>query len=257
MTEWFLNRNGLTQTLIATLCTWGATALGAALIFGVKSVRRALFDGMMSFAGGIMLSAALFSLLLPAFEMAQPVQVCTGFMMGCGFMLLCDWICERHIIYGKQGKDHRNILLIASITLHNIPEGLAIGVAFGTAQNAAQIGQVAAACTLAVGIACQNLPEGFAVSAPLVREGMSKKKAFFFGQLSGMVEVIAGILGAELVVQMQMLLPWMLSCSAGAMIYVVIAELIPESQRSGHKKLMTSCCMGGFTVMMLLDTLLG
>ena len=256
MPEWFLNRNGLTQTLIATLCTWGATALGAALIFGVKSVRRALFDGMMSFAGGIMLAAALFSLLLPAFEMAQPVQVCTGFMMGCGFMLLCDGICERHV-HNREAKEHRKILLIASITLHNIPEGLAVGVAFGSVQNAAQIGQVAAACTLAAGIACQNLPEGFAVSAPLVREGMSKKKAFFFGQLSGMVEVIAGILGAELVVQMRMLLPWMLSCSAGAMIYVVIAELIPESQRSGHKKWMTSCCMSGFAVMMLLDTLLG
>ena len=255
MPQWFLNRSGVEQALLATTGTWLATALGAALVFGCRTVKRVFLDLMMSFAGGIMLAASCFSLLLPALEMASPVNVCCGFLLGCCLMLLCDGICAR--LLANQNDRRRQILLITSITLHNIPEGLAIGVAFGSANLVIPGGQMSAACALAAGIACQNLPEGFAVSGPLMREGMGKGKAFVIGQLSGVVEIAAGVLGAILVQQASVLLPWLLAFAAGAMVYVVVGELIPESQQNGHKALMTCSCMVGFAVMMLLDTLLG
>lgn len=255
MPEWFLNMSPVLQAVLATCCTWGATTMGAALIFGFKYVNKTLFDALMSGAAGIMLAASVFSLLLPALGMAHPICVCAAFLLGGVFMLCCDRLLERRIC--RNDARRRQVMLIASITLHNIPEGFVIGVMFGSLGIAAQKESIAGAMALTAGIACQNLPEGFAVSAPLLREGTSKRKAFFMGQLSGMVEIAAGLTGAVLVQMVSTLLPWMLSIAAGAMVYVVTAELIPESMKNGVKRMMTFCCMAGFAVMMLLDTIMG
>ena len=229
MPAWFLNMPHALHALLATMVTWGATAIGAALIFGVRCVKNTLMNALMSFAGGIMTAASFFSLLLPALEMSAPLKVCAGFLLGSLFMLSCDWMFENKLSE-KHMLNRRRMILITSITLHNIPEGLAVGVAFGSLNNAAQSAELTAAWALTAGIACQNLPEGFAVSAPLVREGVCKRKAFLAGQLSGAVEVAAGMLGVLLVQQVQALLPWLLAFAAGAMVYVVVAELIPVSQ---------------------------
>lgn len=256
MPVWFSNMPRVQQALAATIGTWGATALGAALIFCFRSVKKSLMNGLMSFAGGVMIAASFFSLLLPALEMSSPLYVCTGFLLGSGFILGCDWLCENKLPV-QYARNRRQTILMTSITLHNIPEGFAVGVAFGALDNVIQSAEWSAAWALAAGIACQNLPEGFAVSAPLMREGANRGKAFFMGQLSGMVEIAAGVTGALLVQQVQVLLPWLLSFAAGAMVCVVVAELIPESRNDGKKASVTLWCMAGFAVMMLLDTVLG
>lgn len=258
------------QALMGTLFTWGVTALGAGLVFFTKEVDRKLLNGLLGFAAGVMIAASFFSLLAPAIEMSSnlPVPVwfpaVAGFILGGVFLFAVDKLLP-HLHMGMDISEaegpktswQRSVLLITAITLHNIPEGLAVGVAFGAA--AAGIGEagVASAIALALGIGIQNFPEGLAVSAPLRREGWKTGKAFLYGQFSGMVEPIAGLIGAAATLLMRPLLPYALSFAAGAMIYVVAEELIPESKCEGHSDIPTIGVMLGFAVMMLLDVALG
>ena len=258
MSELF-NISPLLQALLATLLTWGVTALGAALVLFSRRTHPLLMDALLAFGAGVMLASSYFSLLAPSIDMAvglnQPPWLISaaGFLAG-GFLLLAaDAIMQRLPCAGKR----RSILLVSSITLHNIPEGMAIGVSFGALAAASSPTVLTAAWMLAIGIALQNFPEGAAVSLPLRREGFSRGKAFYYGQLSGKVEPIAGVLGCLLALQVQWLLPFLLAFAAGAMVAVVIAELIPESQRSSRPGLMTLAALMGFTVMMILDVALG
>lgn len=261
MIEWFKNLTFTYQALIATTFTWMVTALGAALVFIFKKISKNIMDAMLGFAAGVMIAASFFSLLSPAVEMATnlnmiPYLITTiGFLSG-GILLyigdkLFDKINNKNKV--KNNKTKRCLMLIISITLHNIPEGLAVGVAFGSCFYNIDGATIAKACMLALGIGLQNFPEGTAVSVPLRREGLSRKKAFFYGQLSGIVEPISGVIGALLVIKMRFLLPFLLSFAAGAMIYVVVEELIPESQTNKKKDLMALFTLIGFSVMMLMD----
>lgn len=269
--EWFTQLNPIWQALLATLFTWGMTALGASFVFGFKSIDRHILDGMLGFAAGVMIAASFWSLLAPAIEMAEGSSLpswfpaVVGFLLGGAFLWGIDKILPHlHIgfpIEDAEGiKTHwrRSILLVLAITLHNIPEGLAVGVAFGALAAGLPSASLAGAVALAIGIGIQNFPEGLAVSVPLRREGMSRLKSFWYGQLSGMVEPIAGLLGAALVIYMRPILPYALAFAAGAMIYVVVEELIPEAQlekRDTH--VATFGAMLGFAVMMMLDVSLG
>lgn len=265
MINFFCNLNHITQALIATLFTWGVTALGAALVFLFKNIKKNLMDAMLGFAAGVMISAAFWSLLLPAIEMAENLKMITWFIATIGFFSggLLLFIGDK--VFNKLNKNkkynnnsfRRCLMLIFSITLHNIPEGLAVGVAFGSLSYGLDGATLAATCLLALGIGIQNFPEGTAVSVPLRREGMSRKKAFFFGQLSGIVEPISAVIGALLVTKIRFLLPFLLSFAAGAMIYVVVEELIPESQTNENKDLMALFTLIGFSLMMILDIALG
>ena len=247
------------QALLATLLTWGVTALGAGLVLLVRRTHPLMMDALLAFGAGVMLASSYFSLLAPAIDLAVtagqlPWQVtCSGFLAGGFTLLLTDAILGvlPHAI------QRRSVLLVSSITLHNIPEGLAIGVSFGALAASPSPAAMTAAWMLAVGIALQNFPEGAAVSLPLRREGMARRRAFFFGQLSGAVEPVAGVLGCLLAVHVQAVLPFALAFAAGAMVAVVIAELVPESQRSPRPWLMTLSTLLGFAVMMLLDVALG
>jgi len=258
------------QALFATIFTWAVTALGAAFVFIGKTVTRKLMDGMLGFAAGVMIAASFFSLLLPAIDMAERSGVpgclpaVAGFLLG-GFFL---WVVDKTLPHLHQGlainqaegiKTHwqRSVLLVLAITLHNIPEGLAVGVAFGAVSAGLSSAPLSGAIALALGIGLQNFPEGMAVSMPLRGEGLSKGKAFVLGQLSGIVEPIAGVLGALAVIAMQSILPYALSFAAGAMIYVVVEELIPESQRDENTDTATIGCMFGFALMTFLDVALG
>ena len=255
----------LLQALLATLLTWGVTALGAALVVFTRRMHPILMDALLAFGAGVMLASSCFSLLAPAIELAADLKqlpwlvTAAGFLAGGLLLLLADHIM--HISTPDflvcAGSNRRSVLLVSSITLHNIPEGLAIGVSFGALSVGATTAALTAAWMLAIGIALQNFPEGAAVSLPLRREGMSRGKAFFFGQLSGTVEPIAAVLGCLLAVHVQTLLPFALAFAAGAMVVVVIAELVPESQRSLRPAWMTLATMAGFTVMMILDVALG
>ena len=263
MINFFTNLNHIIQALIATTFTWGVTLLGAALVFFFKNVKKNIMDAMLGFAAGVMISASFWSLLAPAIEMAENLKMSTwlisflGFFSG-GFLL---FIGDK--IFTKLDKKNNNtslkrcLMLIFSITLHNIPEGLAVGVAFGSLAYGLEGATLAAACLLAFGIGIQNFPEGTAISVPLRREGFSRKKAFFYGQLSGIVEPISGVIGALLVMKIRLLLPFLLSFAAGSMIYVVVEELIPESQTNEKKDLMALFTLIGFSVMMILDIALG
>jgi len=260
----------IVQALIGTIFTWGVTALGSALVFFTKEVNRKLLNGMLGFASGVMIAASFFSLLAPAIEMSHnlPVPVwvpaVVGFILGGVFLFLTDKLLP-HLHMGMDISEaegpktswQRSLLLIIAITLHNIPEGLAVGVAFGAAAAGVVGADVASAVALAIGIGIQNFPEGLAVSAPLRREGWKVSKAFFYGQFSGFVEPIAGLIGAVATLFMRPLLPYALSFAAGAMIYVVAEELIPESKSEGHSDIPTIGVMLGFAVMMLLDVALG
>ncbi len=260
MINYFIKLNPIVQALIATLFTWFITLLGAALVFFFKKVNKNIMDGMLGFAAGIMISASFFSLLSPAIEMAENLNmiiwlvVSTGFLLGGLLLFIGDKIFE---LINKDNKYSNNkkriIFLILSITLHNIPEGLAVGVAFGSILYGLEGSTIGNACILALGIGIQNFPEGTAVSVPLRREGMSRKKAFFWGQLSGIVEPISGVIGAILVMKIRLILPFLLSFAAGAMIYVVIQELIPASQTNERKDLMALFSLVGFIIMMILD----
>jgi len=271
MVAFFESLSPFLQALIATLFTWGMTALGAAAVFLGKAISRKVLDGMMGFASGVMIAASFFSLLAPAVEMSEggPVPVwvpaVVGFLLGGGFLYIIDKLLP-HMHPGQKTpegiKSHfqRSVLLVLAITLHNIPEGLAVGVGFGAAALGLESASMSAAIALALGIGIQNFPEGLAVSMPLAKGKFSRRKAFFFGQLSGVVEPIAAVLGVLAVILMKNLLPYALSFAAGAMIYVVAEELIPESKRSaanGHSDIPTIGVMLGFSVMMLLDVALG
>lgn len=270
MTNFLQEFNPVTQALLATLFTWAVTAAGAAVVFLVRDMSRKMLDGMLGFAAGVMIAASFWSLLAPAIEMSEgkslPVWVppAAGFLAGAGFLRIIDKILPHlHLGFPDETAEgiktpwKRTTLLILAVTLHNIPEGLAVGVAFGAAAAGLPSATIAAAAALAIGIAIQNFPEGIAVSVPLRREGLSKKKSFWYGQLSGMVEPVAGVVGAAAVLISQPLLPYALSFAAGAMIFVVVEELVPESQRSGNTDFATMGAILGFTVMMILDVGLG
>jgi ZIP family zinc transporter len=270
MVNWFTGLNPVMQALIATLFTWFLTAMGAGLVFFFKRIKRKVLDGMLGFAAGVMIAASYWSLLAPAIEMAEEsslpawVPATVGFLLGGFFLWIVDKILPHlHLGFPKEEAEgiktswHRSILLVLAITLHNIPEGLAVGVAFGALAADLPSATLAGAVALALGIGIQNFPEGTAVSVPLRREGLSRLKSFWYGQLSGIVEPIAGVLGAVAVILVKPLLPYALAFAAGAMIFVVVEELIPESQLEKNTDVATMGAMGGFAVMMTLDVALG
>ncbi len=268
--EWFRALNPIMQALLATCFTWLVTALGSGLVFFFKSINRKVLNLMLGFAAGVMIAASFWSLLAPAIEMAEMsgvppfIPALVGFLLG-GLML---WLVDRILPHlhlnmpmeaaeGIKTSWQRSVLLVTAITLHNIPEGLAVGVAFGALATNLPSASLAGAVTLAVGIGIQNFPEGAAVSVPLRREGMSRLKSFWYGQLSGIVEPVAGLLGAVAVILIRPLLPYALAFAAGAMIYVVVEELIPEAQEGRQSDVATIGAMLGFAVMMTLDVALG
>jgi ZIP family zinc transporter len=270
MVTWFSELHPVMQALMAPLFTWFLTALGAAFVFFFKSINRKVLDGMLGFAAGVMIAASYWSLLAPAIEMAEEgnlpawIPATVGFLMGGFFLYLIDKILP-HLHLGFPLKEaegiktgwHRSVLLVMAITLHNIPEGLAVGVAFGALASDLPSATLAGAIALALGIGIQNFPEGTAVAVPLRREGLTRLKSFWYGQLSGVVEPIAGVLGAFAVILIKPLLPYALAFAAGAMIYVVVEELIPESQLEKNTDIATMGAMAGFAVMMTLDVALG
>lgn len=268
--EWLLEYDPVLLALFGGLFTWSMTALGATMVFFFKEIKPRVLNLMLGFAAGIMIAASFWSLLMPAIEMTEEqggiawIPAAIGFLSGGAFLLLMDKILPHlHLglptnkAEGIKTSWQRSTLLVFAITLHNIPEGLAVGVAFGALASSPEIGTLAGAITLAIGIGLQNFPEGTAISVPLRREGLSRLKAFNYGQLSGFVEPIAAILGAYLVLAITPLLPYALSFAAGAMIFVVVEELIPESQRGNETDFSTIGAMIGFAVMMILDVALG
>lgn len=270
MIENFREFHPVLQALIATIFTWGLTALGSALVFLKREFSRRAMDGMLGFAAGVMIAASYWSLLAPAIEMSEAggtpgwIPAAVGFLMGGLFLWIADKILP-HVHLGLPVEKaegiktswHRTTLLILAITLHNIPEGLAVGVAFGAVAFHLPSATFPGAIALAIGIGIQNFPEGFAISMPLRREGVSRFKSFWYGQLSAVVEPIAGVIGATIVLSSQAVLPYALAFAAGAMIFVVVEELIPESQRHGDTDSPTIGAMLGFTLMMVLDVAFG
>ncbi len=270
MIQWLQTFSPVQQALLATGFTWFVTALGAGLVFFFKTINRKVMDGMLGCAAGVMIAASYWSLLAPAIAMVEDrggivwLPPLIGFLSGGAFLWVVDKILP-HLHPGFPVSEaegiktswHRSVLLVSAITLHNIPEGLAVGVAFGAVAAGHPAATLGMAIALAIGIGIQNFPEGAAVSVPLRREGMSRIKSFWYGQLSGAVEPIAGVIGAVAVIAMQPLLPYTLSFAAGAMIYVVAEELIPESQAEKHSDVATIGLMIGFAIMMTLDVALG
>ena len=270
MIEWLSSLNPVTQALMGTLFTWFMTALGAGAVFTFKTINKKVLDTMLGFAAGVMIAASFWSLLAPAIELSEggPLPIWApaliGFLLGGFFLWGVDKVLphlhmgmERSEAEGVKTSWERSVLLVLAITLHNIPEGLAVGVAFGAAAAGIPSASVAGAIALAIGIGLQNFPEGAAVSIPLRREGFSQLKSFWYGQLSGMVEPIAGVIGAAAVLLMRPILPYALAFAAGAMIFVVIEELVPEAQMERHVHSATIGAMLGFAVMMTLDVALG
>lgn len=270
MTDFIAGFSPIVQALLATLFTWGVTALGASFVFFVRDFKQNLLDWLLGFAGGVMIAASFWSLLAPGIELAEEqgvtpwVPAVVGFLVGGAFLYFIDKLLP-HLHLGEPVSEaeglsttwERSVLLVLAITLHNIPEGLAVGVAFGAVTADIEAASLASAVTLALGIGLQNFPEGVAVAMPLRREGMQPRKAFVYGQASGMVEPIAGIIGAAAVLAIRPLLPYALAFAAGAMIFVVAEEVIPESQCAGNNDLATIGVMVGFAVMMTLDVALG
>jgi zinc transporter, ZIP family len=270
LVAWFLVQPPVLQALLATLFTWLVTALGAATIFSVKTFNRKLMDVMLGFAAGVMIAASYWSLLAPAIAMAESqgmipwLPPAVGFLAGALFLRLADQVIPHLHLFsdikdaeGVPTRLKKTVLLVFAITLHNIPEGLAVGVAFGAAAAGMPEATIGGAVALAIGIGLQNLPEGTAVSFPIRREGFSRRKAFFYGQLSGSVEPLAAVIGAAIAVAALAFLPYALAFAAGAMIYVVVEEAIPESQSGGHHDAATMGTILGFVVMMMLDVALG
>lgn len=269
----FMEWNPVLQALVATLGTWGVTALGAGLVVFAKRLNQKYLDASLGMAAGVMIAASFWSLLAPAIALAEQqnygdwtfIPALVGFLLGAGFLYLMDKTLphmhpDLRSTEGVKTSLQRSTLLVLAITLHNIPEGLAVGVAFGAAhgmEGVERTAQIGSAIALAIGIALQNFPEGTAVSLPLRREGFSRLKAFGFGQASGVVEPLAGMLGAGLVILMSPILPYALAFAAGAMIYVCVEELVPESQRNGNIDIATLGAIFGFSVMMTLDVALG
>jgi ZIP family zinc transporter len=270
MLAWFVNQGPILQAFLATCFTWFLTASGAGLVFFFKRIERRVLDGMLGFAAGVMIAASFWSLLAPAIEMAEEsggpgwVPATVGFLLGGAFLWGVDAILPHlHIGYptdaaeGLKTSWQRSVLLVLAITLHNFPEGLAVGVAFGAVAAGLPAASLGGAMALALGIGIQNFPEGAAVSVPLRREGMSRLESFWYGQLSGVVEPIAGVMGAAAVFFIRPILPYALAFAAGAMIYVVVEELIPESQLHTISDVATVGAMLGFATMMTLDVALG
>ncbi len=266
MIDYLMSLNPIILALLACLFTYAFTALGASVVIFFKNVNRNIMDAMLGFAAGVMISASFWSLLSPGIEMANEqgkiawLVASIGFLSGGLILFIGDKVCNLFMDKLKSNNKSsfkRSLMLIFSITLHNIPEGLAVGVAFGALASGFTEAALLSAIVLAFGIGLQNFPEGSAVSLPLRREGYSRGKSFFYGQLSGIVEPIAGVIGAMLVTKMQSILPFFLCFAAGAMIYVVVEELIPESQSNKRKDLMALFTLVGFTVMMILDVALG
>lgn len=254
--------------LYATLFTWLVTALGAASVFFFKRVNRFAMDGMLGFTGGVMVAASIWSLLIPAIEMtggegfAQVVPAVIGFILGAAFLFGIDKILPHlHVnfqrVEGLKTPWQKTTLMILAITLHNIPEGLAVGVLFGAAASGIPEATIGGAVVLAMGIGLQNFPEGIAVAMPMRRMGLSRRKSFFYGQLSAIVEPIAGVLGVLAVAFFTPILPYALAFAAGAMIFVVVEEVIPEAQQNTSSDIATIGFIGGFIVMMALDVALG
>lgn len=254
----------------ATIFTWALTAMGAALVFLFKGMNRALFDGMLGFTGGVMVAASFWSLLAPGIEMSpgegfvKVIPAVVGFGLGALFLFGLDKVLPHlHVNFKESEKEgvktpwHKTTLLVLAITLHNIPEGLAVGVLFGGVAAGFDGATIGGAVALAIGIGLQNFPEGFAVSMPIRRQGASKWKSFMYGQSSALVEPIAAVIGAWAVIEFQPILPYALSFAAGAMIFVVVEEVIPETQRDKYTDIATLGFIGGFIIMMTLDVGLG
>ena len=270
MPDWLTDTPPILQALYAGLFTWAITAIGAAAVFFNRRVNRKLLDAMLGFSGGVMLAASFWSLLAPSIRIAEHGEWPAWLIPALGFLTggTVLWVFDKclphlHIGFpieeaeGPQTTWQRSVLLVTAITLHNIPEGLAVGVAFGGVIEGVPSTSVAAAVALSIGIGIQNFPEGIAVAMPLRGEGVSRLKCFWYGQLSAAVEPVAAVLGAAAVVYISPLLPFALSFAAGAMVYVVVEELIPESHREGNVDLATVSLMAGFVVMMILDVALG
>lgn len=270
VTDWFANLNPIGQAVVATLFTWAMTATGAGAVFFFREVDRRLLDAALGFAAGVMIAASFWSLLAPSIAMSADmgmsewVPPLVGFMAGAAVMRLADWFLPHVHLFappasaeGIRTELHRSALLVLAITLHNIPEGLAVGVAFGAVDAGFETATLGSAIALAIGIGLQNLPEGTAVAVPLRRDGWSRARSFYYGQMSAWVEPIAGALGAAAVLVMRPILPYALAFAAGAMIFVVVEEVIPESHTGGHPDVATSGAMIGFAIMMVLDVALG
>ncbi|MBT3449949.1 MAG: ZIP family metal transporter [Bacteroidetes Order II. Incertae sedis bacterium] len=273
MVEWFSAFGPIQQALMAGLFTWSVTALGAALVVFAKVINQKLLDAMLGFAAGVMLAASYWSLLAPSIELAESLDMIAwlpagvGLVTGGAFLWLADQLIPHlHPIIpdiepeGPPTSWHRTTLLVTAITLHNIPEGLAVGVAFGAVASGMEMGGIVSlsgAIALAIGIGIQNFPEGIAVAMPIRAQGSSRLKSFWYGQLSAVVEPIAAVLGAAAVVYFSPILPYALAFAAGAMIYVVIEELIPESHSHDNGDIATTSALFGFLVMMTLDVALG
>ncbi len=262
--------NPILAALYATLFTWGLTALGASLVFFFKGMNRAVLDGMLGFTGGVMVAASFWSLLNPAIEMSagegfvKVIPAAVGFFLGALFLFGLDKVLPHlHINFRTEEAEgvktpwHRTTLLVLAITLHNIPEGLAVGVLFGGVAAGFDGATIGGAVALAIGIGLQNFPEGFAVAMPMRRQGASRRKSFMYGQLSAIVEPIAGVLGAWAVLTFEPILPYALAFAAGAMIFVVVEEVIPETQRDKYTDIATMGFIGGFIIMMSMDVALG
>ena len=268
--DYFESINPILAALLATLFTWGLTALGASLVFLFRTMNRALLDGMLGFTGGVMVAASFWSLLAPGIEMsegegfAKVIPAAIGFLLGALFIYGLDKVLPHlHINFKESEKEgiktpwRRTTLLTLAITMHNIPEGLAVGVLFGGVAAGFEGASIGGAVALALGIGLQNFPEGFAVAMPLRRFGLSRWKSFAYGQASAIVEPIAGVLGAWAVLTFEPILPYALSFAAGAMIFVVVEEVIPETQLDKYTDIATMGFIGGFIIMMALDVGLG
>ncbi|MFP4623526.1 MAG: ZIP family metal transporter [Gemmatimonadota bacterium] len=273
MTEWLTGLDPVLQAGLAGIFTWSMTAAGAAIVLLYRDFPRSILDAMLGFAAGVMIAASFFSLLLPAVEMAEAagsppwLPASVGFLAGAAFLRVADAVIPHLHPFlpvsraeGIPTRWRQATLLVLAITLHNIPEGLAVGVGFAAAHmdlGGAGVATMAGAVALAIGIGLQNFPEGAAVSMPLREIGVSRRKSFWYGQLSAVVEPLAAAMGAAAVLFIRPLLPYALAFAAGAMIYVVVEELIPESQQESRTDLATSGTIVGFTIMMLLDVALG
>lgn len=268
MSAWFASLDPMSQALLAGLFTWSVTAIGAAMVFLTRHINRKLLDAMLGFSGGVMLAASYWSLLAPAIQIAEHGPLPAWFPSTVGFLLGGSilWAFDKSLPHlhlgfplaeaeGPKTSLHRSILLVTAITLHNIPEGLAVGVAFGGVSTGGH-SSLSAALALAIGIGLQNFPEGVAVAMPLRSDGISRWKSFWYGQLSAVVEPVAAVVGAGAIMAAAPILPYALSFAAGAMIYVVVEELIPESHRHGNVDLATISFMIGFVIMMVLDVAL-
>ena len=270
MFEWFLSLSPVTQALVAGCFTWGLTALGAAVVFLTKGFSQKLLDGMFGFAAGVMIAASIWSLLIPAIILSEEagavpwIPAALGFSAGWIFLWVLDRIVPHlHLGFpvekaeGPRTGLPRTTLLVMAITIHNVPEGLAIGVAFGAIAAGLPSAALAGAVALAIGIGIQNFPEGLAISMPLRREGFSRLRSFWYGQLSAVVEPLAAVAGAVAVVYAMPVLPYALAFAAGAMVFVVVEEVIPESQVHGFEDVATFGFLAGFVIMMILDVALG